>query len=232
MIDLLNPREPSWALWLEAGMGHSPNLFPPVLLKNDPIEERPIAIDGNLLNVYGFFLDTVEVASRNMSEDNLKTQVMEAYERITDSCSEATQYGKPGAFIEDAVDALWQALSAYDEGVKRRSFKDMRRSFLRSICLWRLEDHGISPEDIRQNPLLRDLDPGHPVSQSNHTKGLSEELSIRDVISQNEMLKSVFDESLFLDDEWDECCFSDMRVILLEERQGCSVLAFVGVGSW
>ena len=132
MIDSLNPREPSWALWLETGMGYSPNLFPPVLLQNDPIGERPITIDGNLLNVYGFFLDTVEVASRNMSEDNLKTQVMEAYERITDSCTEPTQYGKPGTLIEDAVDALWQALSAYDEGVKRRSFKDMRSSFLRS----------------------------------------------------------------------------------------------------
>lgn len=234
MIDSLNPREPSWALWLEAGTGHSPNMFPAVLLKNDHIEERPITIDGNLLNVYGFFLDTVEVASRNMSENNLKTQVMEAYERITDSCSEATQYGKPGTFIEDAIDALWQALSAYDEGVRRRSFKDMRLSFLRSIHLWRLEDHGITPEDIRQNPLLRDLDPGHPVSQSKHTKGLSEELSIRDVILQNEILKSVFDESLFLDDECDECCLSDMRGILLEERQGRNLFrgaaGFLGIG--
>lgn len=134
------------------------------------IAEDPV-VEGMALYAEGLILDTVVRVSENFSERNLRAQVLEAYDQLEISL---------GDLYDDdnkAIDPLWQALIAFQQGFD--DYGGCRHRFVTIFSRWMLDELGITPETLAQNPTVRDLAKNYPRLASTFPETLESVLDLR-----------------------------------------------------
>jgi Heterokaryon incompatibility protein (HET) len=143
------------------------------------IGEDPV-VEGMVLYAEGLILDTVVHVSDNFSEQNLRAQVLEAYDQLEVSLGEL--------YDDDskAIDPLWQALIAFQQGFD--DYSGCRHRFVTILNRWLLDSLGITSETLAQNPTVRDLAKNYPRLASTYPETLESVLDLRAFCIQSKEL--------------------------------------------